>query len=157
MRYKTTLFIIILLSSFSIFLHFSMSSLSFIPLFFPLIKSLLGTYSAPGTEDALMFKTWPSWNLDGGVGARTETGRVRALWMLFCKGTHNWGSGSTSMKGMVKLAMHSRPLRSLVSCFPPTSLLRERESLGFWPPQCLPRLPYVWQSKRAEQETEHKN
>lgn len=56
----------------------------------------------PGTEDAMMLKTWPSWTLDGRVEGRTEThnkwkaqtgqadkchegkhSRVRALWMLY--------------------------------------------------------------------------
>lgn len=96
------LFIIILLSSFSVLPHqVSGSQPSFIPLFFLVPTRLLGTYSAPGTEDAVMLKTWPSWNLDGGWkgGPRStingiKTGqadnrhkekhsRARALWVLY--------------------------------------------------------------------------
>lgn len=128
---------------------------------------LVGTYSVPVTEDTVMLETRPSWSLDGvwwghrqrhTVNACTNRpgrwcheekySRVKALWVLHWKGTQNGKSGRTPMTRMVKLAMHSRPLHFLVSCFPLSSLLREGERLGRRQLELVyPDSPTVWQSK----------
>lgn len=163
MKYKPTLFTTKFLFSFSKFLHFSVSHLSFLHCFVLSFNKGFASHqnSVPGTEDAIMHKTQPLWNLHGGTQRReqrhtiqectnglVEKGhekKIHSKWVHFTGvRTHNGGSGSISTKGMEELGRHSRSLH-LLSVAPH---LIKRESLGFWSLECPSRLANLFDKVR---------